>query len=43
MAATPPADLAAMGEAARIRVMARHDIDICAAALTELLASKGKP
>ncbi len=36
LAATPAADLAAMGQAARTRVLARHDVDIEAAKLVAL-------
>ncbi len=36
LAATPAADLAAMGQAARTRVLARHDVDIEAAKLAAL-------
>lgn len=41
MAATPPDRLTAMGQAARRRVLDRHDINTEAEKLTELFASKG--
>ncbi|TGD65698.1 colanic acid biosynthesis glycosyltransferase WcaL [Tabrizicola sp. WMC-M-20] len=41
MASTPPDRLTAMGQAARLRVLDRHDINHEAEKLTELFASKG--
>ncbi|WP_103334272.1 glycosyltransferase [Pseudotabrizicola formosa] len=41
MASTPPERLSAMGRAARLRVLDRHDINREAEKLTELFASKG--
>ena len=43
LAATPLDRLAQMGQAARRRVLSRHDIDAEAEKLTVLLASKGNP
>ncbi|MBN2629242.1 MAG: glycosyltransferase [Rhodobacteraceae bacterium] len=43
LAATPIDDLVRMGEAARRRVLARHDIDREAERLTVLFASRGNP
>ena len=43
LAAAPPASLTLMGDAARARVLARHDIDTEAEKLTTLFASRGRP
>jgi colanic acid/amylovoran biosynthesis glycosyltransferase len=42
LAATPPTTLVAMGDAARARVLARHDINTEAEKLTDLFASRGR-
>jgi glycosyltransferase involved in cell wall biosynthesis len=42
LAATPPGTLAAMGQAARARVLARHSIAAEAEKLTDLFASRGR-
>jgi len=43
LAATAPSQLAAMGQAGRLRVLDRHDINKEAEKLTVLIASKGNP
>ena len=43
LAATSPERLEQMGQTARSRVLARHDIDVEAEKLTVLIASKGNP
>jgi glycosyltransferase involved in cell wall biosynthesis len=43
LAATAPSQLSAMGQAGRLRVLDRHDIDKEAEKLTVLIASKGNP
>jgi colanic acid/amylovoran biosynthesis glycosyltransferase len=42
LAATKPSSLTSLGDAARTRVLARHDIDAEAEKLTTLFASKGR-
>jgi colanic acid/amylovoran biosynthesis glycosyltransferase len=41
LSATPTEQIAAMGQAARVRVLARHDVDAAAARLALLFAGKG--